>query len=142
MLTQPPKLFVNLAVDDLGRSVEFFTGLGFSFDQRFTDATATCMVLSEESFVMLLTRQKFGEFTSKEIVDSSRGTEAILALSASSREEVDAFADKALASGGSPAKDPLEYGFMYSRSFQDPDGHLWEIFWIDQAAAEHGPPDM
>ena len=142
MLTQRPKLFVNLAVDDLARAVEFFTGLGFSFDPRFTDETATCMVLSDNSFVMLLTREKFAQFTKKEIVDSTRGTEAILALSASSREEVDAFADKAVASGGSAANDPLDYGFMYSRSFHDPDGHLWEVLWMDQAAIENGPPDM
>jgi len=140
MLTQTPKLFVNLAVEDLPRAVEFFTGLGFAFDGRFTDETATCMVVSDEAFVMLLTRERFGDFTQKEVVDSTRGTEAILALSAATREEVDSFAERALGSGGSAANDPMDLGFMYSRSFHDPDGHLWEILWMDQAAIESGPP--
>ena len=129
-------LFPNLAVKDLDRSVAFFTGLGFTFDERFTDETATAMVVNEQAIVMLLTESKFKDFTKKELVDSRTHTETILALSADSREDVDAFADKALASGGSPANDPMELGFMYGRSFQDPDGHQWEIFWMDPAALE------
>jgi predicted lactoylglutathione lyase len=130
------KLFVNLAVDDLDRSVDFFTKLGFSFDQRFTDESATCMLVGEDAYVMLLVRPRFQDFTKKEIVDSTSQTEAILALSAESREDVDDLADKALASGGSPANDPMEMDFMYGRSFHDPDGHLWEVFWMDMAAVE------
>jgi predicted lactoylglutathione lyase len=126
-------------VKDLGRSVAFFTGLGFTFDERFTDETATAMVVNEQAVVMLLTEPKFKDFTKKELVDSRTHTETILALSADSREDVDAFADKALASGGSPANDPMELGFMYGRSFQDPDGHQWEIFWMDPAALEQSP---
>ncbi len=129
-------LFPNLAVQDLDRSVAFFTELGFEFDPRFTDDTATAMVVNEQATVMLLTREKFAEFTTRELADPATQTEAIIALSADSREDVDAFADKALASGGSPAKEPMDLGFMYGRSFHDPDGHHWEIFWMDPAALE------
>jgi predicted lactoylglutathione lyase len=130
------QLFVNLAVDDLERSAAFFTALGLSFDPRFTDETATCMVIGDGAYVMLLTKAKFADFTKKPIVDASSQTEVILAISASSREGVDELADAALASGGAEASDPLDYGFMYSRSFQDPDGHAWEVLWMDEAAAE------
>ena len=131
-------IFVNLAVKDLARSVDFFTKLGFSFDPRMTDETATCMIVSDEAFVMLLTESKFKEFTRKELVDTATRNEAILALSADSREGVDELADTALREGGSFANDPLEYGFMYGRSFNDPDGHLWEVFWMDPSALEQG----
>lgn len=130
------QLFVNLAVDDLDRSVAFFTALGFSFDPRFTDETATSMIVGENAYVMLLTKSKFAEFAKKPIVDSSSQTEVILAVSAASREGVDELAEAALASGGSDANDPLDFGFMYSRSFEDPDGHVWEVVWMDEAAAQ------
>jgi len=135
--TAPRKIFVNLAVKDLGKSVDFFTELGFAFDPRFTDEHATCMIVSEEAFVMLLVEHRFQDFTEKQIVDSTTHTEAILALSAESREGVDELAEKALAVGGKPANDPMEYGFMYGRSFQDLDGHLWEVMWMDPS----GPPE-
>jgi predicted lactoylglutathione lyase len=128
-------IFVNLAVADLDRSVRFFTDLGFTFDPRFTDASATCMNVSDTAFVMLLVRDRFKDFTTKQIVDSTTHTEAILALSADSRAAVDELVDKALAVGGSTANDPLDFGFMYSRSFQDPDGHLWEVLYMDLEAA-------
>jgi hypothetical protein len=134
-------IFPNLAMKDLDRAVAFFGGLGFSFDPRFTDESAAAMVVNEQAVVMLLAESKFKEFTTKELVDSTRQTEAIIALSAESREDVDAFADKALALGGSPANDPTDLGFMYGRSFSDPDGHLWEIFWMDPVAAERGPAE-
>ena len=134
------KLFVNLAVEDLDRSVAFFTKLGFTFDKRFTDETATCMVVGDDAFVMLLTRARFEDFTKKELADSTTQTEAILAVSADSREAVDDFADTALGAGGSPANDPIEMGdFMYGRSFNDPDGHLWEVIWMDPSALEQQP---
>ena len=129
-------IFPNIAVKDLDRSVAFFTELGFEFDPRFTDDTATAMIVNEQAVVMLLVESKFEEFTTRELVDPTRQTEAIIALSADSREDVDAFADRALATGGSPANDPMDMGFMYGRSFQDPDGHQWEIFWMDPAALE------
>ncbi len=125
------KIFVNLAVEDLARSVDFFTELGFSFDPRFTDEQATCMIVSDEAFVMLLVENRFKDFTKKELADPTTQTEAILAVSAESREGVDELADKALAAGGTPANDPLDMGFMYGRSFHDPDGHLWEVIWMD-----------
>ena len=129
-------LFVNLPVDDLDRSTAFFTALGFSFDPRFTDETATSMIVGDGAYVMLLTKAKFAEFTKKPIVDAAQQIEVIVAFSAASREGVDELADAALASGGSDASEPLDYGFMYSRSFQDPDGHIWEVLWMDEAAAE------
>jgi hypothetical protein len=130
------KLFVNVAVKDLDRSVDFFTKLGFSFDARFTDESATCMLVGEDAFVMLLVESRFKDFTKKELADSTTQTEAILALSAESREDVDDLADNALEAGGSPANDPMEMDFMYGRSFYDPDGHLWEVFWMDPSAME------
>ena len=134
------KIFVNLAVKDLDRSVDFFTKLGFAFDPRFTDEQATCMVVSNEAFVMLLRENRFKDFTKKELCDPTTHTEAILALSADSREEVDELVEKALAAGGAPANEPLDYGFMYGWSFQDPDGHLWEVIWMDPSAIEQEDP--
>ena len=136
----PGKIFVNLAVEDLDASVDFFTNLGFTFDPRFTDETATCMVVSDEAFVMLLVKERFKEFTKRELADPGSQTEAIVAVSAASREEVDQLADKALELGASPANDPYELeDFMYSRSFHDRDGHLWEVVWMDPRALEEQP---
>jgi predicted lactoylglutathione lyase/ABC-type transporter Mla MlaB component len=128
------KIFVNLAVQDLDRSVDFFKQLGFEFDPRFTDETATCMIVSDEAFVMLLLQDRFKDFTKKDLADPTAQTEAILGLSADSRAQVDELAEKALAAGGSPANDPIDMDFMYGRSFQDPDGHLWELIWMDMSA--------
>lgn len=133
------KLFVNLAVEDLDRSVAFFTKLGFSFDARFTDETASMMLVGEDAYVMLLLVSRFRDFTKKDLADPRAVTEAIMAFSAESREEVDELADLALASGASTANDPMDMGFMYGRSFHDPDGHLWELVWMDPAAVEAGP---
>ncbi|MDQ3823510.1 MAG: VOC family protein [Actinomycetota bacterium] len=134
------KIFVNLAVSDLARSVEFFDALGFEFDPRFTDETATCMVVSDDAYVMLLQEDRFTDFTKKHLADPKVQVEAIVAVSAASREEVDELAEKALAAGGAPAADPQDLGFMYSRSFDDPDGHQWELVWMDPSAVESGPP--
>ncbi len=130
------KMFVNVAVKDLDRSVEFFKELGFTFDPRFTDEQATCMIVSDEAFVMLLQEDRFSDFTSKHLTDSRVQIEAIVAVSASSREEVDELVEKALAAGGAPASDPIDMGFMYTRSFQDPDGHSWEVVWMDPKVLE------
>ncbi len=132
-------MYLNLPVADLGRSIDFFKSLGFTFDERFSDGTATAMIVNDQAVVMLLVRDRFQDFTKKELADATRSTEAIMALSADSREDVDAFADKALAAGGSPALEPMELDFMYGRSFEDPDGHHWEIFWMDPAALEQQP---
>ncbi|HEY0015085.1 MAG TPA: VOC family protein [Longimicrobium sp.] len=126
-------IFVNLAVKDLDRSVDFFTKLGFRFNAQFTDESATCMVISDHAYVMLLVHDRFKDFTKKQIVDSTTHTEVLVALSAESREAVDAMVNAALAAGGSPANDPQDHGFMYGWSFQDPDGHIWEVMWMDPA---------
>jgi uncharacterized protein len=130
------KIFINLAVEDLDRSVEFFTKLGFTFDPRFTDEQATCMVVSDEAFVMLLVEDRFKDFTSKKLCDPTTHTEAIFALSAESREEVDQLVHKALTAGGQASREPVDHGFMYESSFQDPDGHMWEVIWMDPSALE------
>ena len=129
-------IFVNLPIKDLDRSVQFFAKLGFAFDPQFTDEQATCMIVSDKAFVMLLVESRFKDFTKKELCDATTHTEAILALSAESREQVDELADKALEAGGAPANDPIDQGFMYGRSFQDVDGHTWELIWMDPSAIE------
>ena len=128
------KLFVNLPVRDLKRSVDFFTELGFTFNPNFTDETATCMIVSDEAFVMLLVRDRFGDFTRKQICDTTTHTEALMSISCASRAEVDALVAKAIAAGGKHAMDPQDHGFMYGWSFYDPDGHHWEVFWMDPEA--------
>lgn len=129
------QIFVNLPVKDLERSMDFFTALGYSFNKQFTDENAACLVIDEDHvYAMLLTHDAFRRFTKKEVADTSTSTEAIIALSAESRDAVDALVDKALASGGSASNEPDDEDFMYGRSFQDPDGHLWEVFYMDRSA--------
>ncbi len=127
------QLFVNLPVKDLQKSVEFFTKLGFEFNPQFTDENATCMLIGPESFAMLLVEKYFKTFTRKEISDATRSTEVILAISAESREKVDELVDKALEAGGAASNEPQDQGWMYGRSFQDLDGHLWEVVYMDPA---------
>lgn len=127
-------IFVNLAVADLARAVTFFTELGFAFDDRFTDDGATCMIVSDHAFVMLLVHARFAEFTTKTITNSATHTEAILSVGVESPEAVDRMVDTALRAGGSMANEPMDHDFMYGRSFHDPDGHLWEIIWMDPDA--------
>jgi predicted lactoylglutathione lyase len=128
------KIFVNLPVRDLDRSIDFFTDLGFSFNPQFSDENAGCLVISDDIYAMLLVEPYFKTFTNKEIADATRSTEAILALGVDSREQVDELAEKALSSGGRPAKEPNDQGVMYERSFQDPDGHLWEVMYMEPTA--------
>lgn len=130
------KIFVNLPVKDLDASKAFFTALGYSFNPQFTDENAACLVISEHIYSMLLVEPFFKNFTKKSIADASTTTEAVICLSAESREEVDALVDKALAAGGSPSSETQDQGVMYGRGFQDPDGHLWEIMWMDPAAIQ------
>ncbi|QIL91138.1 glyoxalase/bleomycin resistance/extradiol dioxygenase family protein [Microbulbifer sp. SH-1] len=130
-------MFVNLPVADLGKSIEFFSQLGFEFNPQFTDETATCMIVGESNFVMLLTREKFSGFApGLEICDTGKSTEVLVCLSADSRAEVDALLSKAVAAGGSNFREPEDYGFMYGRSFRDLDRHIWEIMWMDPAAVQ------
>ncbi|MFP1627244.1 VOC family protein [Streptomyces sp. 5K101] len=131
----PQMIFVNLPVNDLQTSKAFWSKLGYSFNPQFSDENAACLVISDTIFAMLLTKPRFKDFTKKEIADAAGSTEVILALSAESREKVDELVDAALAAGGSPANEPQDYGFMYGRSFQDPDHHMWEVAWMDMEAA-------
>jgi hypothetical protein len=127
------KIFVNLPVKDLKRSIEFFTKLGFSFNQQFTDETGTSMIVSEEAYVMLLTEKRFKDFTQKQLCDTRTHTEGLFALSCDSRAEVDELVNTAIAAGGKHAMDKQDHGFMYGWSFYDLDGHHWEVFWMDPA---------
>jgi predicted lactoylglutathione lyase len=128
------KIFVNLPVKDLNKSIAFFTQLGFTFNPQFTDEKATCMIISEDINVMLLVEPFFQTFTSKQICDSSKSTEVILCISADSRDEVDQMVEKALAAGGSRFGEKQDHGFMYLWSFQDVDDHLWEVAYLDPTA--------
>src|SRR5574342_148693 len=128
------KVFVNLPVKDLNKSKEFFAKLGFTFNPQFTDQNAVCMVISEESYAMLLAEPFFKTFTKKEIANAKTSTEVIIALSAESKTKVDELLSKALAAGAKEAREPQDHGFMYGRSLEDLDGHIWEIFWMDPKA--------
>jgi predicted lactoylglutathione lyase len=130
------KIFVNLSVRDLTKSMEFFTALGFTFNAQFTDDKAACMIISEEAYVMLLSEPFFRGFTKKEPCDTTRATEAMLALSCDSKAEVDQLVRKAIDAGGSHAMDSMDHGFMYGWSFYDLDGHHWEVMWMDPAAVQ------
>ncbi len=128
------EIFVNLPVKDLNKSVEFFTKLGYSFNAEFTNEDATLMIIEENISIMLLVEKFFKTFTKKEIADTATTTEVILCLSADSREKVDELVDKAMAAGASPSNFAQDQGFMYGRSFQDLDGHLWEVMYMDPGA--------
>jgi predicted lactoylglutathione lyase len=125
------KIFINLPVADLQKSMTFYTTIGFTNNPQFTDKTAACMVLSDEIYVMLLTHPKFKEFTKKEIGNAFTTASVINSLSVDSVDEVNTMADKALAAGGKETNEPKDYGFMQQRSFQDVDGHLWEVVYMD-----------
>jgi predicted lactoylglutathione lyase len=124
-------LFVNLAVRDLQQSMAFFSALGFQFNPQFTDDKAACMIVSEKASVMLLSEPFFRGFTKKEPCDTSRSTEALIAISCASRAEVDQMVRKAIDAGGAPAMDAMDHGWMYGWSFYDVDGHHWEVLWAD-----------
>ena len=142
MPTQSRLIFVNVPTKDVSASISFFRELGFDFDEKFTDDSCACMVVSDQAYVMLLEETRFADFTTKPIADARESTEAILCVSADSREAVDAFADTALRAGGTQAGEPMDHGFMYGRSFHDLDGHLWEVMWMSPEAVERGPADM
>ena len=132
-------IFVNLPVTDLSRSRRFLEALGAVNEPKFTDDTAACMTLSESIHVMLLTLDKFRQFTPRPIADANQVSQVLLCLSADSRESVDTAVERAVANGGSADPAPKQdYGVMYGRSVSDPDGHIWEIMWMDPAAAERG----
>jgi hypothetical protein len=133
----PKLIFVNLPVSDLARATAFYEAVGARKDERFCDATACCMVFSETIRAMLLTHDKFRQFTPKAVADARTTSEVLICVSADSREDVDATVAKAGAAGGRADPSPKQdHGFMYGRSFEDPDGHIWEVMWMDMAAVE------
>jgi len=128
-------IFVNLPVTDLPRSKAFYEAVGAANNPAFTDDTAACMVFSDAIYAMLLTHDKWRQFTSKPIVDAHANAQVLLCLSADSRDEVSQLVDKASAAGGKADPTPTQdYGFMFGRSFEDPDGHIWEVMWMDPSA--------
>ena len=133
------KIFVNLPVKDINRSINFFTRLGFSFNTHFTNNHGACMIVSENIFVMLLVEKFFKTFTKKQVADATKSTETILALSANSREEVDELVSKALKAGATIPNQKQDQGWMYGHGFQDLDGHLWETIYMDPKAIQKDP---
>ncbi|MEW2164295.1 VOC family protein [Streptomyces sp. NPDC007084] len=129
-------IFVNLPVSDVDVSKKFFTELGYAINPQFSTDDNACVVISETIIAMLLSRQRYADFTKKEIVDATTSSEVLLCLSAESREKVDELVDRAIAAGGSAAGETQDQGFMYGRSFDDPDGHTWEVVWMDPAAVQ------
>lgn len=128
------KIFVNLPVKNLEKSKEFFSGMGYTFNTQFTNENAACLIITEDIYAMLLVEKFFKTFLRKtEIADASKITEVIIALSADSKEKVNELLDKALAAGATEQREAQDHGFMFSRSFEDLDGHIWEIFWMDLA---------
>ena len=128
------KIFVNLPVEDLNKTIKFFTKLGFKFNPQFTDINGTCMIVCENILVMLLVEKFFKTFTKKEICDAWKSTEVILALAVESRKEVDEMITKAIKAGGKEPREPQDHGWTYGRSFEDINGHIWEVFYMDIGA--------
>jgi len=129
-------IFVNLPITQLARSTAFYAALGATKNPKFSDETSTCMVFSETIYAMLLTHEKYRHFTSRPIADARATSSALIALTFDSRDEVNATIDRAVAAGGQADPNPIQdHGFMFGRSVQDPDGHAWEIFWMDPSAA-------
>ena len=138
----PKSVFINLPVADLAVARAFYAALGFHINENFSDETAASVVISETIYVMLLTHAKMRDFTALPVGDAKAETQHLLALDFDSSAEVDAFVARGLAAGGTEPRPVQDLGFMYSRALADPDGHIWEPFWMDPAAAAGGPPDM
>jgi len=128
------QIFVNLPVKDLKKSMDFFKKLGFSFNEKFTDENAACLIIDDNIYSMLLTEPFFKTFIKTEINDAKKNTEVLIAITAESRKKVDEMINKAIEAGGSEQRDPQDHGWMYGRSFQDLDGHIWEVFYMDENA--------
>ncbi|HZH09572.1 MAG TPA: VOC family protein [Microvirga sp.] len=132
------KIYVNLPVKDLQRSVRFFTAMGFGLNPQLSDEAAACVAISKDIFAMLLTEAKFREIARRSVADTTRMTEVLTCLSVESRAKVNQLVDIALSQGGKEVREPEEHGFMFGRSFSDLDGHIWEIVTMDQRAMEQG----
>jgi predicted lactoylglutathione lyase len=129
-------IFVNLLTNDVAATKKFFTELGYTINPQFSNDDCACVQISDTIIAMLMTKQHWSQFTQKELVDSTKASEVLLCLSAESREKVDELVDKALAAGGTVHSEPQDHGFMYGRSFDDLDGHTWEVMWMDPAAVQ------
>ncbi|WP_076866403.1 VOC family protein [Bradyrhizobium mercantei] len=135
-MANPTMIFVNLPVSNLAKATAFYEAIGATRNPQFSDDTASCMVISETIFVMLLTHDKFRQFTPKKIADARTTSEVLVCLSAENRDAVDGYVTRATGAGGTADPSPKQdYGFMYGRSFEDPDGHIWEVMWMDVEAA-------
>ena len=133
------QIFVNIPTADLERSKKFFTGIGWKINPNFTDENAACVVIDDNLFLMVLTRDFFATFTDKPIVDPKTSIQLQIAISRDSREDVDSLLELVLEAGGNEHREAQEFGFMYSRDFEDPDGNLFGAVWMDPVAAEIGP---
>jgi uncharacterized protein len=135
------KIFVNLPVKDLERSKAFFASLGFTFNPQFTNEQAASMIVSDDIYVMLLTENFFKTFTQKAVADATKSTEVLVCLSCESRTKVDEFVAKAIVAGGTSPRAPQDHGFMYGHGFEDLDGHIWELIYMEPGGVvEHQPP--
>jgi len=132
------KIFVNLPVKDLNKSMKFFQALGYTFNKQFTDATAACLVISEDIYAMLLTHAKLKELTSPAICDAAGSSKVMIGLSCENRGQVDDLVRKAVAAGGTAHSQPKDYGFMYQHGFQDPDNHIWELIYMNPSHVQKG----
>jgi uncharacterized protein len=132
------KIFVNLPVKNLKKAIDFFTKLGFTFNPQFTDETATCMIIGENIFAMLMIESRFQDFTKKPVSDATKSTEVLLAFDVESRAKVDEMIKNAVAAGGTLYADPQDHGWMYYHSFADLDGHQWEVSYMDESAIPQG----
>jgi predicted lactoylglutathione lyase len=130
------QIFLNLPVKNLDASVAFFTKMGYTFNAQFTDANATCMIVNEHIYVMLLVKPFFKSFITKKIADATKTAQMIVALTFESKDDVNDMVNKAIAAGAVESRDPIDHGFMYNRAFNDLDGHIWEMFWMDSAAVQ------
>ncbi|MBZ0202475.1 MAG: hypothetical protein K8I03_05615 [Ignavibacteria bacterium] len=130
------KIFVNLPVKDLNKSIEFYKMLGYTLNLQYTGEHAACFVISETIYIMLLLNNYFKDYTTKPVADASKTTEVINCLSAANRDHVNEQVDKALEAGATVSKEPIDFEFMYGRSFNNPDDHIWEIMWVDENHGE------
>ena len=135
-MTTNDTIFVNMPVRDLQKSIAFFTSLGYAFNPQMTSEDAACMIIGEKIFAMLLTHERFSDFSPLPPTDTSKSVEALFALSCASREEVDDLVRKAVAAGGTTVDEAADHGFMYDHGFRDLDGHCWGVFWINPAHAQ------
>ena len=135
------QIFVNLPIENMERSQAFFRAMGYEFNPQFTNDQGACLVLGDRLYAMLLVKPFFQGFTSKPIVDATQATEVLVCLSCESRDEVDAIVAKAVAAGGTAPRPPQDYGFMYGHGFDDLDGHIWELSWMDTSAMANPTSD-